>query len=66
MYKNNDDRHSHPRTLVITAMVLVVAAIRLAPHPMNFAPIGALALLEALIFPASARPENVPFVAYYW
>src|SRR6266853_500336 len=51
MQANNEDRNFlHPRTLVITGLVLAAAAIRLAPHPMNFAPIGALALFGAAYF----------------
>jgi hypothetical protein len=39
-----------PRTLVITGLVLAAAAARIAPHPMNFAPIGALALFGGAYF----------------
>src|SRR5260370_24841135 len=48
------------RTLLILAMILLAAAVRLAPHPWNFTPVGAMALLSgswvrarrlALLFP---------------
>ncbi len=42
MPKNNrSENFLQPRTLLITVIVLAAAALRLAPHPMNFAPIGA-------------------------
>jgi hypothetical protein len=64
MYKNNDDRNFlHPRTLLITAMVLVVAAIRLAPHPLNFAPIGALALFGGAYFSSKRQALIVPLLS---
>ena len=31
------------RSLLIFAMVVLVAALRLAPHPWNFTPVGAIA-----------------------
>jgi len=40
----------HARTLVITIIVLAAAALRIAPHPMNFAPIGAIALFGGAYF----------------
>jgi len=56
MQKNKEEGNLvHPRTLMIIGIVLAAAALRLAPHPMNFAPIGALALFEELISPASER-----------
>jgi len=51
MQKNNGDGNFlHPRALLITVIVLAAAALRLAPHPMNFAPIGALALFGGAYF----------------
>jgi len=64
MHVNNEDRNVlHLRTLVITAMVLVAAAIRLAPHPMNFAPIGALALFGGAYFSSKRQALIVPLVS---
>jgi hypothetical protein len=63
MHANNEDRYFlHPRTLVITAMVLAAAAIRLAPHPMNFAPIGALALFGGAYFSSKSQALLVPLL----
>src|SRR3981081_1332065 len=51
MQKNKEEGNFvHPRTLVIIGIVLAAAALRLAPHPMNFAPIGALALFGGAYF----------------
>src|SRR6202163_257539 len=51
MQKNNEDGNFlRPRTIVIIGIVLAAAALRLAPHPMNFAPIGALALFGGAYF----------------
>jgi hypothetical protein len=64
MHANNEDRNFlHPRTLVITAMVLAAAAIRLAPHPMNFAPIGALALFGGGYFSSKRQAIVVPLLS---
>ncbi len=64
MQANNEDRNFlHPRTLVITGLVLAAAAIRLAPHPMNFAPIGALALFGGAYFPGKRQALIVPLLS---
>jgi hypothetical protein len=56
MQKNKGEGNFvHPRTIVIIGIVLAAAALRLAPHPMNFAPIGALALFGGAYF--SSKPE---------
>src|ERR1700688_4937237 len=48
------------RTLLIFTMIVLAAALRLAPHPWNFTPVGAIALFSgamvrdrgmALLFP---------------
>jgi hypothetical protein len=46
-----------PRTALLTGMVLAAAALRLLPHPMNFTPVGALALFGG----ASFRSKRVAF-----
>jgi hypothetical protein len=38
------------RTIVILCMVLLAAALRIAPHPWNFTPIGAMALFSGAFF----------------
>ena len=34
------------RTIVILAMIALAAALRVMPHPWNFTPVGAIALLR--------------------
>jgi len=54
---------AHPRTAVILALVLAAAAARFAPHPMNFTPIGALALFGGALFASRRLAMLVPLVA---
>jgi hypothetical protein len=64
MQKNNGDSHFvRPRTLVITGVVLAAAAFRLAPHPMNFTPIGALALFGGAYFSSKREAVAVPLLS---
>ena len=58
-----DGNFLHPRTLVITGIVLAAAALRLAPHPMNFAPIGALALFGGAYFSSKREALAVPLLS---
>jgi hypothetical protein len=64
MHANNEDRNFiHPRTLAITGLILAAAAIRLAPHPMNFTPIGALALFGGAYFSDKRQALIVPLLS---
>jgi len=64
MRENNQDVNLlHPRTIVITGIVLAAAALRLAPHPMNFAPIGALALFGGAYFSSKREALAIPLVS---
>jgi hypothetical protein len=63
MHANKDRNFLHPRTLAIAGMVLAAAAIRLAPHPMNFAPIGALALFGGAYFSSKRQALAVPLLS---
>lgn len=64
MQMNNEDKHFlHPCTLVITGIVLAAAAIRLAPHPMNFAPIGALAMFGGAYFSSKRAALAIPLLS---
>jgi hypothetical protein len=60
---NEEKNFLHPRTLVITGIVLAAAAIRLAPHPMNFAPIGALALFGGAYFSSKRAALAIPLLS---
>jgi hypothetical protein len=61
--KNRDERFLHPRTLVITGIVFAAAALRIAPHPMNFAPIGALALFGGAYFSSKRAAFAIPLLS---
>ena len=64
MHNNNEDgKLLHPRTLVVTGIVLAAAALRLAPHPMNFGPIGALALFGGAYFYSKRAALAVPLLS---
>ncbi len=46
------------RTILILAMILLAAALRLAPHPWNFTPVGAIALFAG----ATVRDRRLAFL----
>jgi hypothetical protein len=60
---NQDGNLLHPRTLVIAGIVLAAAGLRLAPHPMNFAPIGALALFGGAYFSSKREALAIPLLS---
>jgi hypothetical protein len=60
---NQDGKLLHPRTLMIAGIVLGAAALRLAPHPMNFAPIGALALFGGAYFSSKREALAIPLLS---
>ncbi len=45
------------RTILIFAMIVLASALRLAPHPWNFTPVGAIALLSGAM--VRDRPAGV-------
>lgn len=47
------------RTILILALILICAALRLAPHPWNFTPIGAMAIF------AGAMIRNRPWAFFF-
>lgn len=52
-----------PRTALLTGMVLAAAALRLLPHPMNFTPVGALALFGGASFRSKRMALALPLVS---
>jgi len=52
-----------PRAALVTGIVLAAAALRLAPHPMNFAPIGALALFGGANFSSKRAAVAIPLLS---
>jgi hypothetical protein len=60
---NENGDFIRPRTLKVTSIVLVAAALRLAPHPMNFTPIGALALFGGAYFTSKREALAIPLLS---
>jgi hypothetical protein len=54
---------NHTRVLAILAAILLAAALRLAPHPPNFSPIGAIALFGGAYFGRRALAFAAPLGA---
>lgn len=51
------------RAVVIAGMIVVAAVLRIVPHPMNFAPIGAMALFSGAYFSSKRAAALVPLLA---
>ena len=51
------------RTPLIAAIVIAAAALRIAPHPMNFTPIGAMALFSGAYFTTRRAAIAVPLLS---
>ncbi|MGE5301692.1 MAG: DUF6580 family putative transport protein [Alphaproteobacteria bacterium] len=54
-----------PRAMLLVAMILGAAAMRLVPHPSNFTPIGALALFAGAYFDDKRFAFFVPLAAMF-
>jgi hypothetical protein len=54
---------NHARLLALLSAILVAAALRLVPHPPNFAPIGAMALFSGAYLDRRALAFAAPFGA---
>ena len=52
-------------TLIIAVVILVAAATRLIPHPMNFAPLGALALFGSAYLSRNGIGLGMVFLAWF-
>jgi hypothetical protein len=61
--KNENGNCICPRAALVTGIVLAAAALRIAPHPMNFAPIGALALFGGANFSSKRVAVAVPLLS---
>ena len=62
-WSNWGDRWIHPRMALVTGIIFVAAVLRIAPHPMNFAPIGAIALLSGAYFTSRRAAIAVPLLS---
>lgn len=59
----NKEHCNYARAAVLTALVFGAAALRIAPHPMNFTPIGAVALFGGAYFPNKRAAGAVPMLS---
>jgi len=53
----------HPRAMLVAGIVFAAAALRALPHPLNFAPIGALALFAGTYFSNKRAAIAVPLLS---
>jgi hypothetical protein len=53
------------RTIVITTLILLAAALRIAPHPWNFTPLGAMALFSGAMLRGRRMAFVLPLVALF-
>src|ERR1700739_899758 len=53
----------HPRAALITGVVLAAATLRIVPHPIDFAPIGALALFGGAYFSSQRSAVACPLLS---
>jgi hypothetical protein len=61
--KNENGSWVHPRALLILGIVLAAAALRVVPHPRNFAPIGAIALFGGAYLSSRRAAIVVPLLS---
>lgn len=61
--KKENENWIHPRAAFITGIVVAAAALRIVPHPWNFAPIGALALFGGAYFSSKRAAIVVPLLS---
>jgi hypothetical protein len=61
--KNENENWIHPRAALLTGIVLAAAALRVIPHPMNFAPVGALALFGGAYFSSKTTAVAIPLLS---
>jgi hypothetical protein len=55
---NSEKRDFMVRTILVFAVIVLAAALRLAPHPWNFTPVGAIALFSG----AMVRDRRLAFL----
>jgi hypothetical protein len=53
------------RTLLALALILLAAALRIAPHPWNFTPVGAMALLSGAVLKDRRLAFLFPLIALF-
>lgn len=60
---NGSGSSLHPRVALVTGIVVAAAALHIAPHPMNFAPIGAIALFGGAYFSSKRAAIVLPLLS---
>ena len=64
MQSENENRKSiRPRAIAIMIVVCAAVALRIVPHPMNFTPIGALALFCGAHFSSKRAAVAIPLLS---
>jgi len=61
--ENENGKSIRPRVIVITIVVCAAAVLRIVPHPMNFSPIGALALFCGAHFSNRRAAVAIPLLS---
>ncbi|HWF12710.1 MAG TPA: DUF6580 family putative transport protein [Candidatus Acidoferrales bacterium] len=61
--KEENENWIHPRVALVTGIVVAAAVLRIVPHPLNFAPIGALALFSGAYFSSKRAGVAVPLLS---
>jgi len=64
----NDNSRSHAnalRAILAAVMIVLAAALRIAPHPWNFTPVGAMALFSGAIFRDRRLASLFPLAALF-
>jgi len=62
-HENGNETWLQPRAVLVFGIVVFCAALRIIPHPMNFAPIGAMALFSGAHFASKRAAVLVPLAA---
>lgn len=60
---NSENESTLVRTIAIAAVILLAAALRMAPHPWNFTPIGAMALFSGAMLRDTRLALALPLLA---
>lgn len=63
MNRETDSGSPLLRSILILALILLAAALRIAPHPWNFAPVGAMAIFSGAVIRDRRLAFLVPVLA---
>jgi hypothetical protein len=61
--KKRNETILQPRSALVLGIVVLCAALRIVPHPRNFAPVGAVALFSGAYFSSKRAAVFVPLLA---